>query len=498
MKIINDDSKIYLRNYLFNNSIDSLVTDPPAFISFMGKEWDGFDKLNHISEIFKECFRVLKPGAYGVVWALPRTSHHTAKALEDSGFEIRDIIHHVQGQGFPKSLNIGKAFEKKNNPDLAKKYSGFGAALKPAVEHWILIRKNLSEKTVVDNVEKWGTGGLNIDGCRVGTDKIPQHQRDFTNIHGNQYGPNKIQPVLGVTNYTTGRFPANLTHDGSEEVEREFLEQSEKVGMHKAGNKKSTLMDNSVGNTYTLGVRCYNPDFYKEENSNTASRFFNSLPPDEPLGRFPANLTHDGSEEVEREFLEQSEKMGMHKSGNKNPSVSGHQNQYVGGKIEKHVERKNYNTEEISNTASRFFNSLPDDIDTTFIYTPKASTSERNKGLEKFERKTETEHRFGRYRCKKCKKLRLAPAPCTCGDNAEFERIETNNNSHPTVKSIALMSHLIKLTTPPNGICLDPFMGSGSTGVACAKNGFDFIGIEQNKEYFEIAKARIESSKIIS
>ena len=64
MKIINDDSKIYLRNYLFNNSIDSLVTDPPAFISFMGKEWDGFDKLNHISEIFKECFRVLKPGAY--------------------------------------------------------------------------------------------------------------------------------------------------------------------------------------------------------------------------------------------------------------------------------------------------------------------------------------------------------------------------------------------------------------------------------------------------
>jgi len=418
MKIINDDSKIYLRNYLFNNSIDSLVTDPPAFISFMGKEWDGFDKLNHISEIFKECFRVLKPGSYGVVWALPRTSHHTAKALEDSGFEIRDIIHHVQGQGFPKSLNIGKAFEKKNNPDLAKKYSGFGAALKPAVEHWILIRKNLSEKTVVDNVEKWGTGGLNIDGCRVGTDKIPQHQRDFTNIHGNQYGPNKIQPVLGVTNYTTGRFPANLTHDGSEEVEREFLEQSEKVGMHK--------------------------------------------------------------------------------SGNKNPSVSGHQNQYVGGKIEKHVERKNYNTEEISNTASRFFNSLPDDIDTTFIYTPKASTSERNKGLEKFERKTETEHRFGRYRCKKCKKLRLAPAPCTCGDNAEFERIETNNNSHPTVKSIALMSHLIKLTTPPNGICLDPFMGSGSTGVACAKNGFDFIGIEQNKEYFEIAKARIESSKIIS
>ena len=418
MKIINDDSKIYLRNYLFNNSIDSLVTDPPAFISFMGKEWDGFDKLNHISEIFKECFRVLKPGSYGVVWALPRTSHHTAKALEDSGFEIRDIIHHVQGQGFPKSLNIGKAFEKKNNPDLAKKYSGFGAALKPAVEHWILIRKPLSEKTVVDNVEKWGTGGLNIGATRVGIAKDDPNKRNAIREFDNE------KSIFNMGNKRRGEF--------------------------------------------------------------------------EPTGRFPANLVHDGSEEVEREFLEQSEKVGMHKSGNKNPSVSGHQNQYVGGKIEKHVERKNYNTEEISNTASRFFNSLPDDIDTTFIYTPKASTSERNKGLEKFERKTETEHRFGRYRCKKCKKLRLAPAPCTCGENAEFERIETNNNSHPTVKSIALMSHLIKLTTPPNGICLDPFMGSGSTGVACAKNGFDFIGIEQNKEYFEIAKARIESSKIIS
>ena len=193
-----------------DNSLDSLVTDPPAGISFMGKAWDD-DKggrkewIEWLAEVMRECHRVLKPGAHGLVWALPRTSHWTATALEEAHFEIRDVIYHCFGSGFPKSLDVSKAIDKaagaereilsecgsdgvKRKPramapgqaermavqtitapstDDAKKWQGFGTALKPAVENWILVRKPISEKTVAANVLKWGTGALNIDGCRI-------------------------------------------------------------------------------------------------------------------------------------------------------------------------------------------------------------------------------------------------------------------------------------------------------------------------------------------
>jgi hypothetical protein len=202
---------------LETNQFDALLTDPPAGISFMGKEWDddkgGRDHwVSWMSDVMRECLRVLKPGAHGLVWAIPRTSHWTATALELAGFEIRDVVTHLFGSGFPKSLDISKAIDKskgaerevvgkkpiayadsncwsepnknvdvggfgsndncygndseewsvKNNPitapatDLAKQWQGWGTALKPASEHWILIRKPLSEKTVAKNVENVG------------------------------------------------------------------------------------------------------------------------------------------------------------------------------------------------------------------------------------------------------------------------------------------------------------------------------------------------------
>lgn len=201
------------------DSIDSLVTDPPAGISFMGKDWDHHkggrkEWCAWMEGVMRECYRVMKPGAHGLVWALPRTSHWTATALEDAGFEIRDCIYHLFGSGFPKSLDVSKAIDKaagaqgeafidkefvRRNPgkkrdgidrkkeysgtefkegevggtrfkpatDAAKQWSGFGTALKPAVECWWLVRKPCSEKTVAANVLKWGTGALNIDGCRI-------------------------------------------------------------------------------------------------------------------------------------------------------------------------------------------------------------------------------------------------------------------------------------------------------------------------------------------
>lgn len=192
---------------VFNDcQFDSMVTDPPAGIGFMGKKWDkdkgGRDAwIEDMAATYRECLRVLKPGAHGLVWALPRTSHWTATALENAGFEIRDVVHHLFGTGFPKSLDVSKAIDKAagaerevvgfkrsgdvrglvNGPnpesakrkdvtapatDAARQWDGWGTALKPAAEHWILVRKPLIG-TVAANVLEHGTGGINVDGCRV-------------------------------------------------------------------------------------------------------------------------------------------------------------------------------------------------------------------------------------------------------------------------------------------------------------------------------------------
>lgn len=167
----------------------------------------------------RECLRVMKPGAHGLVWALPRTSHWTATALEDAGFEIRDCVYHLFGSGFPKSLDVSKAIDKaagvegeiigknpayrdkaytwsggqgetpmrpefKRGPatDAAKQWAGWGTALKPAVECWWLVRKPCSEKTVAANVLKWGTGALNIDASRIAGSKPSVPQRDWEKL----------------------------------------------------------------------------------------------------------------------------------------------------------------------------------------------------------------------------------------------------------------------------------------------------------------------------
>lgn len=249
---------------------DSIVTDPPAGISFMGKGWDG-DKggrdqwIAWLTDVMREAYRVLKPGAHGLVWAIPRTSHWTATALENAGFEVRDVVTHLFGTGFPKSLDVSKAIDKaagaertektrqkhqgaitndginegwqrpwRNDPealerskwdfapatDAAKQWQGFGTALKPASEHWILVRKPLSEGTVAKNVLKHGTGALNIDGCRIGNDTISTHGS------GDKLARMKTGASVGVGEYRqhVGRFPSNLVLD--EEAAATLDEQS--------------------------------------------------------------------------------------------------------------------------------------------------------------------------------------------------------------------------------------------------------------------------------
>jgi site-specific DNA-methyltransferase (adenine-specific) len=147
-----------------SNSIDAIVCDPPAGINFMQKSFDS-DRggrtqwVAWLAEIMRESLRVIKPGGHGLIWALPKTAHWTACALEDAGWDVREKVYHIFGQGFPKS----KSMRDIGRPEL-------GSALKPAVEEWILVRKPLSEPSIAANVLKHGVGGINVDVCRVATD----------------------------------------------------------------------------------------------------------------------------------------------------------------------------------------------------------------------------------------------------------------------------------------------------------------------------------------
>lgn len=316
-----------------DNSIDSMVTDPPAGIAFMGKSWDkdkgGRDLwIRWLESIMTESFRTLKPGAHILVWAIPRTSHWTATAIENAQFEIRDVVTHIFGSGFPKSHNIGKKI---------KEFEGWGTALKPASEHWILARKPLSEKTIAANVLEHGTGGINIDASRI---KAGQND---------------------------GRFPANL------------------VLSHKPGCKQ-------------IGT--------KEGKGYTINRFTDGAKPFGNGAGHPYKVEDQGPETIA--VWECDDNCAVKQLGEEN----------------------------------RFF------------YCAKASKKEKTLN-------------------------------------------NTIENKHPTVKSLKLMKYLINLVTPPSGVVLDPFMGSGTTGQAALEGGFGFVGIELEAESYEICKKRCASVKTL-
>ena len=225
---------------------DAILCDPPYELGFMGKSWDSsgiaFDK-----DMWADILKLLKPGGHLLAFSGSRTYHHMAVAIEDAGFEIRDMIEWVYGSGFPKSLNIGKAVDKiqgnerevtgtissqditsgglvhkeysRVNVEVTKgtsDYEGYGTALKPAHEPCVLARKPLEKgMTVATNALKHGTGGLNIDGTRVGSEQVTTSNGDGFGTQG-IYGTG-INDNKGETR--TGRFPANLIHDGSDEVE---------------------------------------------------------------------------------------------------------------------------------------------------------------------------------------------------------------------------------------------------------------------------------------
>ena len=403
-----------------DNSVDAVVTDPPYGLSFMGKKWD-YDVPS--VEVWAECLRVLKPGGHLLAFAGTRTQHRMAVRIEDAGFEIRDMIAWVYGSGFPKSLDVSKAIDKaagaerevvgeyevtrnlsggswadlhgKQNaatsvnitapatPE-ARQWQGWGTALKPALEPITVARKPLIG-TVAENVLTHGTGALNVDGCRVGTDG----------------GTTKANIRKGETN-------------------------GERAGM-------------SLGEN--ISFRC---------DIATLN-----------AGRWPANLIHDGSDEVVGLFPQAGG--GFGKRGGREGATVG---DYGMGAT---METVGYGD---SGSAARFF------------YCAKASKADRDEGCEGLEAKSAAD----------CVDRKAGTAGMN-SPRAGAGRTSGNRNHHPTVKPTALMQYLCRLVTPPGGTVLDPFMGSGSTGKAAVREGFQFIGIEREAEYVAIARERIESRK---
>jgi len=410
---------------LDENSVDAIVTDPPYELGFMGKSWDASGVAFDVNT-WKEAVRVLKPGGHLIAFSGSRTYHRMAVAIEDAGFEIRDQIMWVYGSGFPKSHNISKGIDKaagaerevigthsgsgmtKSNVEqgaqnrfttewnrysdnsvtpAAQQWDGWGTALKPAHEPMVLARKPLIG-TVANNVLIHGTGGLNIDGSRVGSEGGTSGSNfvpNSTPIYGKGFGGK-----VDVEQLDAGRWPANFIHDGSDEVVDLFPDTKATGSGKVSGFRKGGASENSVG---LAGVK------------NAADGFSDS------------------------------------------------------------------------GSAARFF------------YCAKASKRDRNEGLDGFEAKEIGAKGNGLARiCASCNTPQMKG--CECVD-ATFIN-PSRNNHHPTVKPTSLMQYLVRLVTPPNGTVLDPFLGSGSTGKACAYEGFDFIGMELTGEYIPIAKARIE------
>jgi len=499
MKILTGNSRDKLKE-LEDNSIDSLVTDPPYLINFMGKDWDKENSPAGDATFWEEVLRVMKPGAHGLVFGHSRQHHRVMIALEDAGFEIRDCLMWMYGSGFPKSHNIGKAVDKlQDNND----WEGWGTALKPAYEPIILVRKPLEKKlTIAKNVLKHGVGGINIDASRIGT------QEDFSNVK-----PRAIQKLNSLNNEANehwkaakdklqnlGRFPANVLfshHPDCKQVGE--IEETTKNhnnlklticgGAEGMGSEKIYREQKNIVPVYECVDDCpvkildeqsgitKSSSSSHAERSNKKEKRTSQVPALKPSDKIAGFDDKGGAsrffkcvDDCPVKILdEQAPAVGnAFKKTRTKDTTGGSGDSWTNGG--KKAGQDNGVFDGLSG-ASRFF------------YCAKVGKKERNAGLDNFEEKEvcygyKTDSESVKNRDKK-------------GDIG-LNKVKIRKNTHPTVKPIKLMTYLTKLITPPNGKVLDPFMGSGSTGMACAMEGFDFVGIDMDPDYVEISEARIE------
>lgn len=400
MQLINADSAVYLKT-LKENSVDSVVCDPPYGISLLGNEWDkGLPPI----EIWKECLRVLKPGGYILAMSAARLYHHLAIDMEKVGFITHPMIGWIYGSGFPKATDLAKELDKAKSeliPDddfrnylkkaVSKKgysyaeleehlgsrgmfshYVGRSQPQYPTPKTWKQLKKLLDLDDRYDEL-------INTNRMSERSDNGPQPKQMLASIRNNR----------AAFDYTP------TTELGKKWFGYKYGLQCLKPALEPIYMGQKPFMKPIPTNVKRWDVGAMNIEACRIANLDRDEKLYNKG------GRYPANVIHDGSIEVCD---------AINKSGG----------------------------------MSEYYNSLPfTDLD-TFYYVSKPSSKERS----------------------------------------EY-------NNHPTVKPIRLMAHLTKLVTPKGGTCLDPFLGSGTTAIAAMKNGFHFIGIEREKEYFEIAKDRV-------
>jgi site-specific DNA-methyltransferase (adenine-specific) len=502
--VINGNNIDILKTYP-DNYFDAVITDPPYGLGkepnaaelmkdwvehgyhevsgsgFMGKEWDAFVPQ---PVFWKEVFRVLKHGGHVLSFFGTRTYDWGVMSMRFAGFEVRDCIQWLYGSGFPKSHNIGKAIDKMegNERELVEgrqsasslgnkqtmdggvanenyKYTkgksnweGWGSALKPANEPIVLARKPLEKGlSIAENILKWGVGGINIDASRIGLSK-----GDDSRLGGNGSWktPNMAKNVYEggyegkeVESSPLGRFPANiiLTHHPDCECKG-----TKKIKPSNGSGKAS-----EKGGGFSKGM------FGDGTSDNIGGGFTDA----------------EGKEEVENWDCHEDcpirildEQSGISKS---NPRTT--------------CERRTNSTHEYGFKSDAYSPHSDTGGASRFFYVAKASKSERNNGLDGFQEKAVAAGNQA--------KAELKRGNLEFNASNKHNKVEFLKNFHPTVKPVKLMQYLVKMITPPNGIVLDPFCGSGTTGVACKLDGFQFVGMEQDTEYSKIAEGRIKNYK---
>ena len=494
------------------NSIDSIVTDPPYELGFMGKSWDK-SGIAFQKETWEKCLRVLKPGGYLLSFGAPRNFHRVACAIEDAGFEIRDTIMYLFGSGFPKSLNIGKAVEAKlttgsantqefknldgdkqiacgwgiNNmhfvqddrpsnydddkheyttsvnytTEEGKRWNGWGSALKPAFEPIIVARKPC-EGTTTDNVIEYGVGGINIDECRIQTDDTLTHGGPLrTNSGDDRFGKSLGMFQDGTENTfvqnPNGRFPSNVILSYDETNEQEVC-----GGFPNSGSGNG-------GEPYNYAGREYN---------NKDTSMFNG---DKPQA--PSNYNDNGS--AARYFY--NAKMSNRDVDGSIVETSDNDNTNQSGRFPSNV---------ILSYDESDFDEVCGGMPIDSGYTPHRLYS----NIDKYDGYGSITYRKGELvgygdSGSAARYFYCAKASRRDRDDGLPENVHSD---HPTVKPTSLMSYLVRLVTPKNGTILDPFNGSGSTGKAVIfenrdrNAGYKYIGIDLSEHYLDISKQRIE------
>lgn len=470
-----------------DNSVDSVVTDPPYELGFMGKKWDSSGIAYDVT-VWEECLRVLKPGGHILAFGGSRTWHRLAVAVEDAGFELRDSIAWLYGSGFPKSLDVSKAIDKNNgeggrklkftrwmrttglkvseaarvlrearliseNGTMAGHFfaeSNAGQPAIPTAELWSALRPHCGD------VPEW------VDElvARVEAEREVIGQKMSGIADKNEKGRHTIGASKAVeVDITAPATPEAEKWQGWGTALKPAFEPvvvgrkplvgtvAENVlawgvgGLNIDGSRIATT-DNLGGGTYggTFGAE-------RDENGKLPKAIGSG-----DKGRWPANVILD---EVTAGLLDEQSGVSVSRPSDKRSET--HAEDIYGRGL------GNWSGSSHSDTggASRFF------------YVAKASKRDRNEGLEELE-------------------VIEAKRTMSGGEDTRGRPVPANRNFHPTVKPTQLMRYLIKLVTPPGGTVLDPFTGSGSTGKAALLDGFQFVGAELTEEYLPIIEGRLK------